>query len=33
MTDRETLGAWDLVDKDRRPKDWTVEVVPSRNGS
>jgi hypothetical protein len=27
MTDRETLGAWDLVDKDRRPKDWTVEIV------
>lgn len=33
MTDRETLGAWDLVGPDRKtPKDWTLEigkVVPS----
>lgn len=27
MTDRETLGAWDLVGKDGRPKDWTLEIA------
>ena len=26
MTDRETMGAWDLVGKDGRPKDWTLDV-------
>lgn len=26
MTDRETLGAWDLVDRDGKPKDWTLEI-------
>ncbi len=27
MTDRDTLGAWDLVDRDGKPKDWTMEIV------
>lgn len=27
MTDRETLGAWDLVDRAGKPKDWTLEIV------
>lgn len=28
MTDRETLGAWDLVDpKTGKPKDWTLEIA------
>lgn len=26
MTDRETMGAWDLVDKAGKPKDWTLEI-------
>ena len=26
MTDREMLGAWDLVDKAGKPKDFTVEI-------
>lgn len=26
MTDRETLGAWDLVGKDGKPKDFTLEI-------
>jgi hypothetical protein len=27
MTDRETMGAWDLVDRAGKPKDWTLEIV------
>ncbi len=27
MTDRDTMGAWDLVDKAGNPKDWTLEIV------
>ena len=27
MTDRETMGAWDLVDKAGKPKDWTLEIA------
>lgn len=27
MTDRETLGAWDLVGRDGKPKDFTVEIA------
>lgn len=26
MTDRETLGAWDLVGRDGKPKDFTLEI-------
>lgn len=26
MMDRDTLGAWDLVDRDGKPKDWTMEI-------
>lgn len=26
MTDRETMGAWDLVDRQGKPKDWTLEI-------
>lgn len=26
MTDRETLGSWDLVDRDGKPKDFTLEI-------
>jgi hypothetical protein len=27
MTDRPTLGAWDLVDREGKPKDWTLEIA------
>ena len=27
MTDRETLGSWDLVDAEGKPKDWTLEIA------
>lgn len=27
MTDRETLGAWDLVGRDGKPKDFTLEIA------
>lgn len=26
MTERDTMGAWDLVDKAGKPKDWTLEI-------
>lgn len=26
MTDRDTLGSWDLVDKGGKPKDFTLEI-------
>lgn len=26
MTDRETMGAWDLVDRAGKPKDWPLEI-------
>ena len=26
MTDKETMGAWDLAGKDGRPKDFTLEI-------
>ena len=33
MTDRETLGAWDLVDKKTgAPKDWTLEIARVERG-
>ena len=32
MTDRETMGAWDLVGKDGKPKDWTLEIVKVQAG-
>lgn len=32
MTDRETMGAWDLVGRDGKPKDWTLEIVDVRAG-
>jgi len=32
MTDRDTMGAWDLVDKDGAPKDWTMEIADVRGG-
>lgn len=30
MTDRETMGAWDLVGKDGKPKDYTLEIEEVR---
>lgn len=32
MTDRETLGAWDLVDAQGQPKDWTLEIIGVKAG-
>jgi hypothetical protein len=32
LTDRETLGAWDLVDKAGKPKDYTLEIVKVAGG-
>jgi hypothetical protein len=32
MTDRETLGAWDLVDRAGQPKDWTLEIAGVKRG-
>ena len=32
MTDKETLGAWDLVGKDGRPKDFTLEIAKVQRG-
>ena len=32
MTDRETLGAWDLVDKNGKPKDWVLEIAKVQRG-
>ena len=32
MTDRETMGAWDLVGRDGKPKDWTLEIVRVQAG-
>ena len=31
-TDRETLGAWDLVGKDGKPKDFVLEIVKVERG-
>ena len=33
MTDRETLGAWDLVGKDGKPKDFTLEIAKVERGT
>ena len=32
FTDRETLGAWDLVGKDGKPRDFVLEVVRVERG-
>jgi len=32
FTDRETLGAWDLVGKDGKPKDFVLEIVKVERG-
>lgn len=32
MTDKETLGAWDLVSRDGKPKDFTLEIASVRRG-
>lgn len=32
MTDRETLGAWDLVGKDGKPRDFVLEIVKVQRG-
>ena len=32
MTDKETLGAWDLVDKTGRAKDFTLEIASVQRG-
>jgi hypothetical protein len=32
MTDKETLGAWDLADKAGNPKDFTLEIVRVQRG-
>ncbi len=32
MTDKETLGAWDLVGKDGKPKDFVLEIAKVQRG-
>jgi len=32
MTDRDTMGAWDLVGPDGKPKDWTLEIESVKAG-
>lgn len=32
MTDKETLGAWDLVDKSGKPKDFVLEIQRVQRG-
>ena len=32
LTDRDTLGSWDLVDKAGNPKDWTLEIARVEKG-
>ncbi len=31
-TDRETMGAWDLVDREGKPRDWPLEIVKVEGG-
>ncbi len=32
MTDKETLGAWDLVGRDGKPKDFVLEIAKVQRG-
>jgi hypothetical protein len=32
MTDKDTLGAWDLVGKDGKPKDFVLEIAKVQRG-
>ena len=32
MTDKETLGAWDLADKNGKPKDFVLEIARVQRG-
>lgn len=32
FTERDTMGAWDLVGKDGKPKDWTLEIARVEQG-